>query len=227
MKILALDTSTEACTAALWLDGAILERYEYAPQAHARLILPMFDELLAEAGLALRDLDAIAFGRGPGSFTGVRIGTAVAQGAALAADLPLAPVSTLAALAQHAASETGAAAVAVAIDARMGEIYAAHYRLNPAGLCVLEGAESVCKPATWGPLSSGPRLGAGTGWATYGAILAERFGAALSTILPDCLPRAGALARLAAAQIARGETVPPEAAEPIYLRDTVTHRRSP
>ncbi|MGF1643924.1 MAG: tRNA (adenosine(37)-N6)-threonylcarbamoyltransferase complex dimerization subunit type 1 TsaB [Thiotrichales bacterium] len=224
MKLLALDTSTEACTAALWLDGEILERFEYAPRGHAGLILPMFDALLAEAGVRLGELDAIAFGRGPGSFTGVRIGTAVAQGAALAADLPLAPVSTLAALAQHAANITGASRIASAIDARMGEIYAAYYRRGDDGLCVLDGVERVCRAAEWTPPTIDVWLGAGTGWATYGECLVAAFGPCLQRTLPDCLPHAGALAMLGAAMVARGETIAPDLAQPVYLRDQVTHQ---
>ena len=107
MKLLALDTATEACSAAVWVDGAVLERYERAPRRHAALILPMIEAVLAEANLTPLQLDAIAFGRGPGAFTGVRIAIGIAQGIAFAADLPVVPISTLAALALGAAQETG------------------------------------------------------------------------------------------------------------------------
>lgn len=115
MKLLALDTATEACSAAVWVDGAVLERYELAPRRHATLILPMIAAVLAEAGLSATQLDAIAFGCGPGAFTGVRIAVGVAQGIAFAADLPVAPISTLASLAIGAARETGHSRIAVAL----------------------------------------------------------------------------------------------------------------
>ena len=105
MKLLALDTATEACSAAVWVDGAVLERYELAPRRHAALILPMIEAVLAEAGLSPPQLDAIAFGRGPGAFTGVRIAVGIVQGIAFAADLPVIPISTLAALALGAEQE--------------------------------------------------------------------------------------------------------------------------
>ena len=123
MKLLALDTATEACSAAVLADGEVLERYELAPRRHAALILPMIESVLAEAGLEISQLDAIAVGRGPGAFTGVRIAIGIAQGIAFAADLPVALVSTLAALALGTARDTGATRIAAALDARMGEIY--------------------------------------------------------------------------------------------------------
>src|SRR5688572_20199128 len=123
MKLLALETATDACSAALWIDGAILGRYRLAPREHARLILPMCEELLAEAGIELAQLDGIGVGRGPGSFTGVRIACSAAQGLAYALDIPVSPVSTLAALAQGTMEEWDARCVLSALDARMGEIY--------------------------------------------------------------------------------------------------------
>ena len=120
MNLLAFETSTEACSVAIWRDGEVLERHEVAPRRHAELVLPWAEGLLAEAGLSRTMLDAVAVGRGPGAFTGVRLGIATAQGIALALDLPMLPVSTLAALAM-AAPEPGP--VLAAIDARMGEVY--------------------------------------------------------------------------------------------------------
>ena len=147
MKLLALDTATEACSAALLVDDAIIERYELAPRRHAALILPMIEAVLAEAGIGVAQLDALAFGCGPGAFTGLRIAAGVAQGIALAGGLPVVPVSTLAAIACHAVARYGVERVAAAIDARMGEVYWGTYRAARDGGVVLMGAERVCSPA--------------------------------------------------------------------------------
>ncbi len=226
MKILAIDTATEACSAALWIDGDTIARHELAPRRHTELLLPMVDAVLDEAGLAVTALDAIAFGRGPGSFTGVRIATATAQGLAWAAGLPAVPVSTLAAIAQAAIDERGAEAVACALDARMGEVYWAAYRRDEAGLAALDGAEQVLPPGRV------PRLedpagwhGAGSGWRACGDALIERLGAAPGSIDPEALPDAATIARLAVVAFGRGECVPPEQALPVYLRNRVTHQR--
>ena len=139
MKLLAIDTATEGCSAALVNDQQLLTRMEVQPRKHAELILPMLDELLSEAGLAISQLDALAFGRGPGAFTGVRIATGVIQGIAFGADLPVVPVSTLRALAQRAFQEYQHANVLTAFDARMDEVYWASYQLAENGLMRLQG----------------------------------------------------------------------------------------
>lgn len=224
MKLLAIETATEACSAALWLDGTVIERYRLAPREHNRLILPMLDEVLAEAGLALAQMDALAFGRGPGSFTGVRIAAGVVQGIAYAADLPVVPVSTLAALAQEALDETGAELAYPCIDARMAEVYWAVYRRGGEGLAELLGAESVL-PASAVPLpEDGPGVGTGSGWATYGAVLAERSGGRAEAVLEGRFPRASLVARLGADGFRRGLAVPAEQALPVYLRDNVAKK---
>jgi tRNA threonylcarbamoyladenosine biosynthesis protein TsaB len=139
--ILALDTSTEACSVALWADGAVTERFELGSQ-HSERILPMTQEALAEAGVALTQIDAVAFGRGPGSFTGLRICAGVAQGLAFGADVPVLPVSSLAALAQG----IEAPGVLAAFDARMDQLYWGAYVRNARGLVELSGAEKVLAP---------------------------------------------------------------------------------
>ena len=202
----------------MWVDGNVLERYELAPRRHAVLILPMIEALLAEAGLSAGQLDAIAVGRGPGAFTGVRIAMGIAQGIAFAADRPVAPVSTLAALALGAARATGAVRIAAALDARMGEVYWGLYAVNSYEAELL-GEERVCAPeAVAAP--SGAWFGAGSGWAVYAEALAQRL--TVSGWRGDCYPRAGDIARLAAAPSQRGAWVVAEQALPVYLRDRVT-----
>lgn len=217
MKLLALDTATEACSAAMWVDGAVLERYELAPRRHAVLILPMIESVLAEAGLSVRQLDAIAVGRGPGAFTGVRIAVGVAQGIAFAADLPVAPVSTLAALALGAAQATGQARVAAALDARMGEVYWSLYAVVGEDAELL-GEERVCAPETVAA-PPGQWFGAGSGWVAYAETLAQRL--TVSGWRGDCYPHAGDIARLAAVPSRRSAWVAAERALPVYLRNEV------
>lgn len=222
MYILALDTATEACSAALYLDGNVLERYRYAPREHNRLILPMIDELLAEAGIGVERLDALAFGRGPGSFTGVRIATGVVQGIAFATGLPVVAVSTLAALALDAVTETGAECVFPCIDARMGEVYWSIYRRVADDRVEPAAAETVLAPDRVEVAAGLMGVGIGSGWATYGSLLAERVGSdRMLGLLPDRFPRAGNIARLADAEVAAGTAVAAEAAQPVYLRDQV------
>lgn len=221
MKILAIETSTEACSAALWVEGEITERYQLAPREHARLILPMAEALLDEAGVSLNQLDALAFGRGPGAFTGVRIATSVIQGIAFAADLPVIPVSSLAALAQGAYGEQRHAQIITAIDARMNELYWACYTVNENGLMCLQGEELVIA-AELAPLpEQAPWFGIGSGWQTYGEALRDRMSELLVGYNGACFPRAMDVALLAHAAYLRGETVNPEQALPVYIRDNV------
>lgn len=222
-RLLAIDTATEACSAALWLDGEVREEYAFAPREHARRLLPMIEALLGAAGLALVDLDALAFGRGPGSFTGVRIAASLAQGLAFAARLPVVPVSTLAALAQGAA-DAGHPRVLAAIDARMGEVYWAGYAVGDDGLVARLGDERVCPPAAV-PVPEGDGwFGVGTGWAAHAGTLCTRVGAALGGHDGTGLPRAAAVARLGVAVHARGGAIPAEQALPVYLRDRVAEK---
>lgn len=224
MKIIAIDTATEACSAALYVDGAFHERYRVAPREHAALILPMVDELLAAADTPLSALDAVAFGRGPGSFTGVRIATGVAQGLAFAAGLPVVPVSTLAALAQGAMRELGWEKVAAALDARMEEVYWGCYARDADGVMRLAGEEGVHAPAATPPLPGAGYYGVGSGWDAHGAALTARHCAGLAGQAGERLPRAGDVALLAASAVAAGGAVAAEEALPVYLRDQVTHQ---
>ena len=146
MRILAIDTATEACSAALWNDGTLSAHFEICPREHTQRILPLVQEVLTESGTTLSELDALAFGRGPGSFTGVRIGIGIAQGLALGAELPMIGVSTLATMAQGAWRKTGATRVLAAIDARMGEVYWAEYQRDEQGVWHGEETEAVLKP---------------------------------------------------------------------------------
>jgi tRNA threonylcarbamoyladenosine biosynthesis protein TsaB len=218
MRLLAIETATEACSVALWVDGDVRERFDLAPRRHATVVLPMAGALLAEAGISRRQLDAIAVGRGPGAFTGVRLGVAIAQGIALALDRPVLPVSTLAVLAQGAAA-VGLPVLAL-IDARMGEVYAGAFDLGADGLVLPRGAETVLPPQQ--VMAPADRFaGVGTGFGAYDDALRTRFGDALVPVGPQTLPRAADLARLAARDFAAGHAVDPLHAQPVYLRDKV------
>lgn len=222
MKILALDTATEACSAAL-LDGEKLyQRYEIAPRNHTKLILPMIDALLEASGLALTDLDALAFGKGPGSFTGVRIAAATAQGVAYGGnELDVIPISTLAAMAQRAMDDFNVDRVACAIDARMQEVYWGCYQRNEQGLAESVVADCVIPPAQVPQPDGNDWLAAGTGWAAYNDVLMERSGHQVSEVHADYFPSAEAITRLAVAELAAGNTLAAERALPVYLRDNV------
>ncbi len=225
MKLLAIDTATEACSAALYSDGEISQEYRVAPREHSHIILPMIDQLLAQAGVALRELDAVAFGRGPGSFMGVRIAAGVVQGIAFAWSLPVVPVSTLAAIAQTASAETGAEHVLAAIDARMNEVYWGACSLSETGCMQLVGEERVIAPEQVTVPDERDWSGAGTGWSAYG----QRLQAAIAPVelaacLDACLPSAAAIARLAVEDFRAGRHVAAAQAVPVYLRDNVAKK---
>lgn len=222
MKLLAFDTSTEACSAALALGDAILQREELAPRRHAELILPMVDSLLQEAGLRLKDLDALAFGRGPGAFTGVRLAAGIAQGLALGANLPVLPVSSLAALAQGATDP--ADALLATMDARMGEIYWGLFEPANGGAARLIAGERVSDPAAVTLPAGRSFFAIGSGWETYGALLAERFKGRVTGAAPARRPQARDLLPLARAELQQGQGLPPEQALPVYLRNEVAQK---
>jgi tRNA threonylcarbamoyladenosine biosynthesis protein TsaB len=220
MNLLAFETATESCSVALLCGDALIERSELAPRRHAELALPMADALLAEAGLARAQLDGIAVGRGPGSFTGVRLAISLAQGLAFALDLPVITVSSLAALAMEAAPDDDAAILAV-IDARMGEIYAAAYRRGADGLVEALDDERVCSAETLDLPQGYAWNVVGTGWATYADALRKRLPAAPLHADGARYPQARHVARLAAPQLAAGAGLAADQALPVYLRDKV------
>jgi tRNA threonylcarbamoyladenosine biosynthesis protein TsaB len=219
MNLLALETSTEACSVALLQRGRVIERSEIAPRRHAELVLPMADAVLAEAGITRRQLDVIAVGRGPGAFTGVRLAVSLAQGMALGLDLPVVPVSSLAALAWDA-PDNGAPVLAL-IDARMGEVYAGTFRRDAARGLVPIASESV-GPASGLTLPEAAAWNViGSGWDAYRDAARERLGAAPRWSDGARHPQAAAIAHLAAAEFAAGRALAPELALPVYLRDKV------
>lgn len=221
MKVLALDTATENCSAALWIDGHVLHRELEAERGHAELILGMIDELLREAAVQLSDLQAIAFGRGPGSFTGVRLAASVTQGLAFGAGVPVVPVSDLRAVAQRVASQN----VLVCNDARMQEVYWGCFVRGADGLMLPVTDERVSKPSDvrvppeW---ANSPVTGAGRGFAVY-PMLADQ----LAHIEAGLLPRAHEVAALAVVDVQAGRVKPAADAVPVYIRDDVARPKAP
>ncbi|MDX3774425.1 tRNA (adenosine(37)-N6)-threonylcarbamoyltransferase complex dimerization subunit type 1 TsaB [Chromatiaceae bacterium AAb-1] len=226
MKLLALDTSTEACSVALHYQGQLLTHDEVCPQQHSKRILPMIDQLLAEAQISLSQLDGIVFGRGPGSFTGVRIGTGVTQGLAFGADLPVYGVSTLAAMAQAAKRLHGASSVIAAIDARMAEVYIGAFSADADGIMQPLNKEQAVKPALLSPFTlSLPATGVGTGWQTYRNELLQW---QQVEIAEDILyPSARDMLTLAYPAWQQQQFIAAELAEPVYVRDDVTWQKLP
>lgn len=217
MKLLAFETATEACSVAVYLDGEIIERHEIAPRLHAEYALPWAEALLAEAGIAKSQLDAIAISRGPGAFTGVRLAIALAQGIALALDKPVVAVSTLQAIAVRANGER----ILAAIDARMGEVYVGAFERKGDELIAVS-TEIVCAPeAVTLPDGEGGWHGVGTGFGAANGILQQHLGSQLASVDANALPHAADVARLAAIAFARGEALAPERVEPAYLRNNV------
>jgi len=227
MKILAIDTATEACSAAVLSPQGMTTRYAELDRGHAEQILEMVDAVLAESGCRLKGLDAVAFGRGPGAFTGVRLAASVVQGLAFGADLRVVPVSDLRAVAQRAFDEVASLRSAlVCSDARMHEVYWACYGRGPAGMAELLGEERVGTPDTV-TLALGtpaPAGGVGRGFQAYPE-LQGRMADSLTVVCPQLLPRAHEIARLGLAELVAGHSVSAEEALPVYLRDDVA--RSP
>ena len=215
MNLLALDTSSEWCSAALWLGGQTRVRQDNAGQRHSELILPMIDALLQEAGLSVRQLDGIAFGAGPGSFTGLRIACGIAQGLAFAAGLPVAAVGTLECLAEA----SGQARVLSALDARMGEVYIGAFERSDGAWCTV--SEPLLRRPQEAPALEGAWVGCGSGFAAHGEALARRYGGQLASVRAELFPHAREVAVLAARMLERGGGVDPALAAPVYIRDKV------
>jgi tRNA threonylcarbamoyladenosine biosynthesis protein TsaB len=220
MKILALDTATEGCSVSLGLGDLRIDRYVELDRGHAEELLPMIDGVLTEGGVALSDLDAIAFGRGPGGFTGVRLAASVAQGLAFGAGIGVVPISDLAAVAQHVCQrEPSVRRVLVVNDARMREVYWAAFEctgpLVSASIERVGAAIEVILPA-----GEGAWAAAGRGLKAW-PDLAERCRAAGATLYPDLLPRASEILALARSAVAGGRILDPADALPVYVRDNV------
>lgn len=222
LRLLALDTASDACSVALLIDGIIIARNQLAPREHGNLILAQVAEVLAEAGVALESLNAIAFGRGPGSFTGLRVAAGTAQGLAFGANLPVLPVSNLAILAQAAFLQQGARQVAVAIDARMDEVYWGLYQADDQGIVQLIGEESVGAPQLVSAPDFGAWQGAGSGWQSYAERLEARCSPRVQPPPTGQLPDAADMLPLAVHQYRQYGAISPELAIPVYLRDRVT-----
>ncbi|WP_409425939.1 tRNA (adenosine(37)-N6)-threonylcarbamoyltransferase complex dimerization subunit type 1 TsaB [Pseudoalteromonas sp. RW-H-Ap-1] len=226
-NILALDASTEALSIVLHVKGQTFHHFEECPQQHSQKILPLIDELLSKANCKLKDLDVIGFGQGPGSFTGVRISVAIAQGLAYSTNLPLVGVSTLAVMAQQALEQFGAKDVYSSIDARMGEIYFAQYQEKD-GLMTLKGEERVFKPelldATLIDINI-DAAGVGTGFKSYPDSLTAFNNVTIQSEIS--LPDAHYMLALVEAQYLAGKGVQASDAQPKYVRDTVTWKKLP
>lgn len=235
MNILAIDTATEACSVALQFNDIVITRFEVCPQQHSQRLLPMVDDVLKEAQVTLGDLDLLAFGRGPGSFTGVRIATGMIQGLALGTGLKVAGVSTLEAMANEVVSKTENkdTLIAVASDARMNEVYFAVYAQSHSGL-VLCVEEQVCPPDiaieklnALRDSSSASVIAAGTGWSAYKELeqwKSEVCGEVTSEVT---LPNAQYMLKLALDAYQKGEVTEAVNVEPVYLRDKVTWKKLP
>lgn len=229
MKIIAIETATEACSVALYTDGKVKEIFKIAPQQHTALVLPMLDELLTSANLTLRDIDFLAFGRGPGSFTGLRIATGVVQGLAYSNNLPVIPISTLEALAYRCWNRHGSSKILAAIDARMGELYWAGFKFSetdsnftPCSIIdeQIKPADSVELPEreSW--------VGTGSGWQAGAKTLKERMGKNLQIFYPNELPHAADIAYLAYQYYCQQPELAISAfkAQPRYLRNKVAEK---
>lgn len=216
MNILALETSTEFCSVALWQNGVVSESCERVGQKHSEVLMAMLDDLLKRAGIKIREIDGIAFGKGPGSFTGVRIACGVTQGLALGADLQVVGVCTLEALAEASGKDK----VIAALDARMGEIYLAAYEKRDGEWAALV-EPCLCKAGEAPSVAGEGWFGVGSGFGVSGVALQARYGNQLSGMDEKAVPQASAVARIGAREFSKGNAVDAALALPLYLRDKV------
>lgn len=223
MKLLAIETATESCSAALLDNDEIFSISEVAPRRHNEIILTMCEQVLAQGQIRLAQLDAIAFGRGPGAFTGVRLAASVTQGIALGQDLPVVPVSSLASLAQTAFESVQATQVLACIDARMQEVYFGQYALNDQKIMQLVGEESVTPPNMINVTVNDEYYGAGSGWKAYAEVMQQSLGKKLSYD-ENLFPQAEHVAKLAKIYFQQGNSVSAAEALPVYLRDNVAEK---
>ena len=219
MKLLAIDTSSDACSVAVQVGEDILEKHVIEPREHTKILVPMIEQLLQDAGVALSGLDAVILGNGPGSFIGMRIETSVAQGICHGAGLQIVPVSSLAALAAEVIAKHDAEKVLVAQDARMHEVYLGRFHADAERLPAADDEEVICQI---GPLMVPPGnyLAAGAGWLKYPELLAQN-GNPITAIADLVYPRAHYLLQLGARSKLAGRAVPPGAVVPAYIRSKV------
>lgn len=236
--ILAVDTSTEACSVALGMADETLCRYEVEPRKHTELALPMIQAVLADAGVSLQAIDAIAFVRGPGAFTGLRIAAGIVQGLAFGLDIPVISLSSLAVMAHRGYREQGCQSVHAAIDARMGEVYWGSYRVSGWGCVEPVGREVVCAPNNVAEAAGLPEAllagaaqptedawaGCGTGW-VHESVLQGQL-ANVQAVWVDCFPHGTDVVALARTAWQRGELISADKAQPVYLRDNVVQVRA-
>lgn len=224
-NILALDTSTDACSAALKLGDQYFERFELAPRQHTQLLLPMVESLLTEGGITVRDLSAIAFGRGPGSFAGIRIATGAAQGLALAFETPVVPVSTLEALAEQAFSQSSETYVLATLDARMDEVYWAVYAQSNGKVHALTHEQVTSPQQITLPDEVTQCLAIGPGM-RYQSGMLDSVLSKIHQSKPDEFPSATTMLEIAHNDFSQGEWVSPESALPLYIRDGSWKKRN-
>jgi len=221
MNLLAIETASETCSVALSIKGEVRERFKHAPRQHAELLLPWVEQLMAEAGIGFTALDAIAYSRGPGSFTSLRIGIGIVQGLAWASDRPVVPVSSLAATAQSAAGN-GVDVVLVAVDARMNEVFTGTFEKDSHGLMRPIAPEKVCRPEDVNAPGGSVAYGIGNGFERYAPLLA--LSGQLREIRSGIWPQASSVLQLARAWLATNEPLSAEQAQPVYLRDNVAKK---